>query len=210
MSELVADKALVDAAVAGDCAALEKLLISHLPALERHIGRQMPTDARRELGAEDVLQDVLSQAFRDIKHFENREDASFLAWLKSIADHRLADALKRIGRKKRGGDFNRLSSADVAKTSAVATLIDIVCHDSHLPDDSAMQREAEVAMQVALASLPSNQREAIQARYLWNKGVDEIARDTRRTPGAVRGLIDRGKRKLAEAMGRSSRWLNSR
>jgi RNA polymerase sigma-70 factor (ECF subfamily) len=209
MSELANEKALVDAAVGGDAAAMEHLLMRHFAPLERHLQPRIPPQARRQFGVEDVLQEVLAQAFRDIKQFQYRDDASFFSWLKSIADHRLADALKGLGRKKRGGDQHRLSSMDFA-TSTIATLIDIVCHDSHVPDDSAQRHEAERAIQVALASLPEDQREVLRARFIDGRDVSQIAQQMDRTEGAVRGLIKRGKAKLAEAMGRSSAWLSSR
>jgi RNA polymerase sigma-70 factor (ECF subfamily) len=210
MSERASEKRLLDAAVAGDLAALEQILLSHFQTLERHIEPKIPPEARRHIGAEDVLQDVLTQAFRDIDQFQERDGSSLIAWLKTIADHRLTDALKRIGAKKRGGHQHRLSSADFAQTSNVAALIDIVCHDSHLPQKSVARREMERAIKVALASLPENQRAVIVARYVEGKDVTEIARDTGRTEGAVRGLIQRGKENLAEAMGRASQWLSSR
>ena len=208
MSELASEKRLLDAAVVGDAAALEQFLLSHFQALERHI--KIPPDARRHLDAEDILQEVLAQAFRDIKQFKHRDGSSIIAWLKTIADHRLADALKRIGRKKRGGNQRRLTSADFAKKGSVVALFDIVCHDSHVPQDSVARREMERAMHVSLASLPENQRVVLVARYIEGKDVNEIARDTGRTEGAVRGLIQRGKENLAESMGRASQWLSSR
>jgi RNA polymerase sigma factor (sigma-70 family) len=162
------------------------------------------------MGVEDILQDAFSQAFRDITQFNTTADGSFYAWLKAIADHRLADALKRIRRKKRGGDRHQLSVADVAKLGSVATLIDVVAHDSHQPDRSAARREAEKVIQVALATLPDEQRKVIRDRYFENQTPEEIAQRTGRTTAAVRGLLHRGKKKLAEVMGRSSRWLSSR
>ncbi|MEX0613718.1 MAG: RNA polymerase sigma factor [Pirellulales bacterium] len=210
MSEPVADNSLIGAAIAGEIAALEQLLISDFPALESYIDQRIPADVRRHVSAEDVLQDLFVQAFRDIRQCNCCNHVSFFAWLKAIADHRLADAIKRIGRKKRGGDRHQLSRADVATPSTSVTLIDIVCHDIHLPDDSAARREMEMAIQVALASLPENQRVAVRDHYLLNKDVDVIAREMGCTTGAVRGLIDRGKKKLAEAMGRSSQWFSSR
>ncbi len=210
MSESFSEAALVDGAVAGDMAALEQLLSVHFTALERHVAPKISADVRRQLGAEDILQEVFAHAFRDIAKFEHREGANFLAWLKTIADHRLDDAIKHIRRKKRGGDRHQLSKGDMAKSSTMATLIDLVCHDSHLPEKSAIRREAERAMQIALAGLPDDQRDALYAHYLQGQGVEQIAEQMGRTTGAVRGLIDRGKKKLAEAMGRSSQWLSSR
>jgi RNA polymerase sigma-70 factor (ECF subfamily) len=210
MAQLVTEKALAEAASSGDAAALEKLLLTNYSALEHHIGPHVPADANRHFGLDDIVQEVFCQAFRDIGQFQYRDDASFLAWLKTIADHRLADALKHKGRKKRGGGHHQLSSADVAKASTVATLLDIVCQDSHLPDDSAVRREAENALQIALAGLPDDQREAIRDRFLQGIEVEEIADRMGRSPAAIRGLIKRAKENLAVAMGRSSRWLSSR
>jgi RNA polymerase sigma-70 factor, ECF subfamily len=210
MSEVTTQNALISAAVSGDTAALEQLLLGHFPTVERHIEPRIPSEVRRHLGAEDVLQEVFVQAFRDIGKCNCENDVSFLAWLKAIADHRLADAIKHLGRLKRGGDRHQLSRANLPEMSTYATLIDVVYHDSHLPDDSAVRREMERAMQVALASLPETQRDAIRAHYLFNKDVALIAKETGRTTGAIRGLIDRGKKKLAEAMGRSSQWFSSR
>jgi RNA polymerase sigma-70 factor (ECF subfamily) len=210
MPERTTEKILLDAAVTGDTAAAEKLLMTHFVALERYLEPRIPPEARRQLGVEDVLQEVLVQAFRDIKQFQHREDASFFAWLKTIADHRLADALKAVGRKKRGGDRNRISARDFAKTSTIGMLIDIVDYNSNLPDDSARRHEAQAAIQIALATLPEDQRDVLRARYIDGHEVDQIAERLGRTQGAVRGLLKRGKEKLAKAMGRSSAWLSSK
>ncbi len=210
MAELTRGKGLFDAAIAGDTAALEQLLMHHFAALERYIEPRISAEARRHLGVEDILQEVLAQAFRDIGRIECRDEGAFFAWLKKVAENRLMDALRRIGRKKRGGDQHRLSSVDFAKASTIATLIDIVGHDSHLPDDSVQRHEAEKAIQIALASVPEDQREALRARFLEGQEVDQIAKQMRRTPAAVQGLITRGKASLAQAMGRSSVWLSTK
>ena len=205
-----AERALVDAAIAGDTAAVEQLLLGHFSILERHIGPKIPATARRHLAVEDILQDVFAQAFRDIADFDPRSGGSFLAWLKGVADHRLADALKHIRRKKRGGDLHQLTSADAGQSSTLAQLIDLVGHDSGFPSRIVAGDEAAQAIQVAVALLPDDQRDVIRARFFDGLTVDEIAQQTGRTEGAVRGLIHRAKEKLRDAMGRSSRWLSSR
>jgi RNA polymerase sigma-70 factor, ECF subfamily len=209
MSEQVETKALLDAAIAGDVAALEQLLLSYFEPLERYLAPRIGDDLRRHFGVEDVLQEVLAQAFRDITNFQHRDDASFFAWLKTIADNRLKDACKHIAAKKRGGDMTRLSNANFNPKSTFTPLIDLVGHDSRVPDDSVGRREAERAIHVALASLPENQRDVLRARYIDDIEVEQIAQQTGRTEAAVRGLIQRGKENLADAMGRASQWLSS-
>jgi RNA polymerase sigma-70 factor (ECF subfamily) len=58
--------------------------------------------------------------------------------------------------------------------------------------------------------LPDDQRMAIQMQQLEGKSVEETAAALGRTPGAIRGLVHRGKLELVEALGRASRWLKSR
>ena len=60
---------LLAQAVAGDHAALERLLLLYYDRLAARIGRMLPDDVRSQLGVEDVLQDTFVQAFRDIGAF---------------------------------------------------------------------------------------------------------------------------------------------
>jgi len=205
MSDLVAENALVNAAVAGEALAVEQLLLACYLPLQQHVEHKIPDRARRHFAAEDILQLVFTEAFRDIGRFQPRGDGSFFAWLRGIADHRLIDALRKIDR----GDANRLSLGHFGNASSLSELIDVVCHDSGSPSKQARGQEAMRAIQIALAGLPDDQQEAIRMNYLEHKSVDEIARDTGRTEAAVRGLIYRGQKNLAAAMGRSSKWLSS-
>jgi RNA polymerase sigma-70 factor (ECF subfamily) len=208
-SDVVATDAQICAAVDGDLAALEKLLVGFFPTLERHVEQRIPVEIRRHLSAEDILQEVFVQAFRDIGQLQHRNRASFMAWLVTIAEHRLADAIKRLGRKKRGGDLHQVAHFSTNSTSASVLLMDAIYQDHHLPDDSAARREMSIALQIALAALPAEQREVLRLRYLQHMDVAEIADQLGRTTGAVRGLIDRGKKRLADAMGRSSLWFDA-
>lgn len=79
MLDLVAERVLIDAAMAGDSTAAEQLLLGHFSTLERHIGPKIPPAARRQIALEDVLQDVFAQAFRDIAKFDPQSPNSFLA-----------------------------------------------------------------------------------------------------------------------------------
>ena len=62
-------------------------------------------------------------------------------------------------------------------------------------------------MQVGLASLPQSQQDAVRLRHLDGKSVAETAAALGRPPGAVRGLLQRARKSLRDALGRSSRWF---
>ncbi|MGD9634167.1 MAG: RNA polymerase sigma factor [Pirellulales bacterium] len=209
MAKPEVERELIDRAIQGDATAIEQLLLAHFSRLERHIAANIPATLRRHLSADDVLQDSLTQAFRDFDKYDPA-GGTLRAWLQAIADHRLADAVKRLRRKKRGGDMHRITPADAGKMSTVAELIELVALDEDYPSSAVAGDEAAQALKVALATLPTEQRDVIQSRFFDGMSVKRIARDTDRTEGAVRGLIHRAKKRIREVMGRSSRWMSCR
>ncbi len=58
--------------------------------------------------------------------------------------------------------------------------------------------------------LPDDQREAIRLRYLSGRSLEETAAAMQRSPGAVRGLVQRAKQALRGAMVRSTLWLSKK
>jgi RNA polymerase sigma-70 factor (ECF subfamily) len=208
-SELPSEAALVAMAVAGDRAALERLLLAHYDQLAQRLGSKLPSRLQSTQAVEDILQLTFMQAFRDIATFEQRTDASFGDWLARIAENRLCDAIRQHDRPKHGGDLRRIE--DVARDdSRILSLWDWIAADDTSPASAAVRREALQALQVALAALPEDQRAAIQLQQLEGKSVDETAAALGRTPGAIRGLVHRGKLELVAALGRASQWLKSK
>jgi RNA polymerase sigma-70 factor (ECF subfamily) len=74
------------------------------------------------------------------------------------------------------------------------------------PSQSLARKEAVRAVQVAMAGLPEDYREAVRLRFLEGRSVEGVAAEMHRSPGAVRGLIDRAKRAMRETMGRASHY----
>jgi len=208
-SEIPLQPALIAAAIAGDCVALEQLLLAHYDQLERQIGAKLPPRLQSTQAVEDILQLTFMQAFRDIGRFEQRPDATFGDWLARIADNRLLDAIKTHDRSKHGGDLHRLEDAS-PNDSRMASLWALIAAPDTSPGSAVARGEALHALQVALAGLPHDQHEAIRLRLLDGKSLEETAAAMSRTCDAVRGLVHRGKQGLLDAMGRASKWLKSK
>jgi RNA polymerase sigma-70 factor (ECF subfamily) len=207
--ELPSESALTAAAAAGDRVALERLLLAYYDDLARRIDAKLPLRLQSTLAVEDILQLTFLQAFRDIAHFQQRTVATFGDWLARIAENRLCDAIRQHDRPKHGGDMRRIGDSP-PDDSRIGSLWDWIAADETSPLSAAVRGEALKALQVALAALPDDQRMAIQMQQLEGKSVEETAAALGRTPGAIRGLVHRGKRELVEALGRASRWLKSR
>jgi RNA polymerase sigma-70 factor, ECF subfamily len=208
-NEQLAEPALVTAAVSGDAIALQRLLLAHYDCLARRVGARLPPRLQATHAVEDILQSTFLQAFRDIRRFEPRADATFGDWLARIAEHRLLDAIKEQDCHKRGRGWHRLQD-NAASESGMTPLLDWIASDEKSPSSVIARGEALHALQVALAALEQDQREAIRLRLLEGKSLEETAAALGRTPDAVRGLIHRGKQELSEAMGRPSQWFGSK
>ena len=89
-------------------------------------------------------------------------------------------------------------------------LVELLSGSIHTPSQSVAVREATQALQVALAGLPDDQRDAIRMRFLDGLSLEETATRMQRTTNAVRGLVHRAKQALRDAMGRSSRWFSTK
>ena len=201
---------LIREATDGDAVALERLLLDHSSLLYRYISPQVPKSFRQLISVDDVLQETFAHVFRHIGEFRPRSRTSFVAWLKAIADSRLKDAVKRLRRKKRGGEFQRIDYAKHANVSSIADMVEMLSHHGATPSQLVAKEEATTALNIALAGLKEDYREAIRMRYLEGNTVEVVAQRMGRSLGAIRGLLDRGKAKLRAALGRSSLYLTRR
>ncbi len=203
-------RVLVDEAANGDRTALERLLLDHYAPLAAHVSRRLPPSIQSVVGVEDVVQQTYALVFQSIEHFEHREDVTFLSWLIAIADNRLRDVIRALHRKKRGGDHRRLRGVPDDKAGNAADLVDVLAGRSHTASHSLARREAIQAIQVALAGLPEEYRQAIEHRYFDGYTLEQTAALMDRTTGAVRCLLDRAKKRLRYALVRASLYLGKK
>lgn len=193
-------------AIAGDQAALQKLLVSQRAAVSRHVERRLPALLRDHVDPDDVVQQTFVQVFRSISRFRLDDGSSFQAWLLGIADNVIRDLVKRQKRVKRGGEFQRIRRARPTESQSVADLVDLLSAGSHSPSRSVMGHEAVADLTQAIDELPEDYRQAVQLRLLAGKTLEETAATMDCSPRAVQGLVDRAKKKLRAALGHMSKY----
>lgn len=128
---------------------------------------------RRRCAPEDILQESLLSAWRDRDRCEWRGRKSFRAWLLTIIDHRLRDAVAREGALKRGGGGSPLSLSDVASSPSGASAAPIA---STTPSRIALYREKAEAMRAALETLPDDVRDIVRLRLFEQLSLDDIGK----------------------------------
>lgn len=198
-------------AIQGDRDALGELLFQHYDRLYRFVATRIPARAQTIIGVEDVLQDTFVLAFRAMARFEDRGADAFAAWLQTLADRSLRDRLRAWKRQKRGGRVRRLSWSRASSQQSLADLAETLRpRGDATPSQLVARDEAIRAIQVGIAALPDDQRDAIRLRYLDHHTVEEAAANMERTSGAIRGLVHRAKQSLRHALGKSTRWFTRR
>jgi RNA polymerase sigma-70 factor (ECF subfamily) len=210
MCESNAPRELIDQATCGNRAALEQLLLAHYGHLSNQIAPKLIGKFARVIGVEDILQETFIQAIRNVQKCQAGDHQSFSAWLSTIADNCLLDAIKGLGRKKRGGDRVLVGGPAADTSNSIADLVEMLSDHGRTPSQSVARREAVRAIQIGIAGLPGDQREAVQLHHLAGKSIKETAAAMQRSPGAVRGLLQRAKQALRDSMVRSTLWLSKK
>lgn len=176
---------LVQRAKAGDSSALDRLILRYLPRLRRWTRRRLPAWARDVAETEDLVQETLLNAVRNLPAFEMRHDLSLQAYMKRAARNRLNDEIKRA---------RRHLPADPLDPEWRAEQPD--------PEQYAIGREDLWRCRVALARLRPKDRRLILLALAGERRSDQLARQTGQSAGAARVALTRALARLAEEMER--------
>jgi RNA polymerase sigma-70 factor (ECF subfamily) len=130
--------------------------------------------------AEDVLQDAFTDAFLQLKSFENK--ASFGAWLKQIVVYKSIALLKR----------RKISFADLQPETA--TMAD------EEPIDEAEIEYNVAAVKKAISELPDGYRAVLSLHLLEGYDHEEIAAIMQISQSTVRTQYKRGKQRLLQTL----------
>jgi len=134
--------------------------------------------------AEDLTSEVFQQALANLRQFEWR-GVPFAAWLYRIAGNAIADRWQRAARE-RGNPV----ADDPADDRSGAN-----------PEET--ERSAQLFRLVK--TLPADQLRVVEMRFAEEKSIREIARELKRTSGAIKQLQFRGIQNLREQLGKAPR-----
>lgn len=198
----------IQRAVAGDAVALKLLLTESYPRVCERIARKIPTDLRRVVDAEDIVQEAEIEIFRCIETFQVRGPNSFYRWFATISTSRLRDAARRERAAKRGGLRTANPNRKRIEDSTIS-LMDMLAGPDHTPSRSMARGEAIEAVETALARIPEHYRRAIRLVHIEGRPVAEAAAQMGRTDRAIHGLCRRGLEQLHEQLRSASRFFST-
>jgi RNA polymerase sigma-70 factor (ECF subfamily) len=155
------------AAQAGDRAAYEALLRDCIPFIQRVArGQGVPSDF-----VDDVVQETLLTIHQARQTYD--PNRSFTAWLRTIAQRRAIDGLRRGGRTRK-----REVHAPFA--------YEIQSDPSGDPEEAAIQIDHNEALNLAVGKLSTRQREAVEHLALQGQSLAQAATATGKSAGSLR------------------------
>ncbi len=175
-AEVYGERAIVDAAKAGDEAALTELYNLYFPRVYRYILARMgnPYDA------EDLTEEVFLRVLDAIERFQWRE-APFSAWLFRIAHNAVISQRRKEGARGRS-----------------SPLVDALPVGSQGPEEMVENRLALNEIMKAAETLPEAQRRVIGLRFAAGLTVAETARSMGKGEGNVKVIQHKAIAKLRE------------
>jgi len=182
VSDAVDDGRLLMAAARGEQAAFEAFYRRWLPQV---VGFHL-----RRVGVPEVAFDLTAETFAAVVSGCGRFDPErgpAAGWLFAIAEHKLADSLRRArvessARTRLGLERVILEDADLARVDDLASLAD---------------RER---LMLLLGELSAEQQAAISARVLDERPYEAIARELSCSEAVVRQRVHRGLRRLRKRL----------
>jgi len=184
------DSLFIDRLKAGDAAAFEILIDRYSNDIYALLYRL--TENAEEAG--DLTQDTFLRALRSIKGF--RGESELKTWLFRIAINESRNRFRWWKRRRREVTISLDASIGDSETAFSDTLAD----NSISPEDAALNREREYAIQVALADIADVYREAIILCDIEGMSYDETAVALGIGIGTVKSRISRGREELRKRL----------
>jgi RNA polymerase sigma-70 factor (ECF subfamily) len=145
-----------------------------------------------------VVQMTLWEAHRAMDQLRGQAEGQRVAWLRRILVNNLADELRKLGAAKR--DVARERSLEVALEDSSSKLEAFLAAEQSSPSVKAIRQEQLLNMARALATLPENQRMAVELHHLKSLPLADIAQEMKLSKPAVAGLLHRGLKNLRQQL----------
>lgn len=180
------EEQLIRRAAQGDAAAFDRLVELYSP--------RVYSLAYRLVDNPDDAQDIAQEAFVRVYHALPRYkgEAAFSTWLYRIVTNACYDELKR--RRRRPQPFSERETDD--DDSSRADLLP----GGESPEETALRRERQQAVQQAIATLPEHFRMVLVLYDLQGCSYQEIADILHQHVGTVKSRLNRARNLLREKL----------
>jgi RNA polymerase sigma-70 factor (ECF subfamily) len=173
-------------AKAGRSSAVARLWHRHLPRLTQWARGRLPRWARERADTDDLVQDTVVKAGRQLAHFEPQGKGALDGYLRRALMNRVRDEMRWAQRRPRVDDGEAVAAREDPGPSA---------------QDQAIGEETFSRYQAALARLKDDDRQVVIARVEMSLSHAEIAQALGKpSEDAARMALTRALQRLAKEM----------
>ncbi|HUK88493.1 MAG TPA: sigma-70 family RNA polymerase sigma factor [Terriglobales bacterium] len=188
MEQATSSHGLVERVQQGDKEAFSLLFEKYRTRLAVIIHYRLGVSLRRDADVDDVLQETMLRAYRDIERFEYKAPGSFMSWVVRIADHVIVDAARSQNRQKRAGEHVRFRSESNPLGPEPA--------DYHTPSRIFAENESAGRFVQTLDRLPEDYRRVILLAKVEGLTTSEVAQRLEKSNEATSLLLHRAIKRL--------------
>jgi RNA polymerase sigma-70 factor (ECF subfamily) len=149
---------------------------------------QIGPQLQAKFDASDLAQQTLLKAHQCRDQFRGHSEGEQAAWLRTILANTVREALRKHGGKRQEGSLGAALDESSARLEAL------------IAGDQFSRQEKALWLSDALASLPDQQRQAVELRHLHGYSVEAIAELMGRPVNSVAGLLRRGLENLRKLL----------
>ncbi|MBI5396697.1 MAG: sigma-70 family RNA polymerase sigma factor [Verrucomicrobia bacterium] len=190
---------LLARAKAGNTADVERLFARCRNYLGVVARAQVESWLRAKADASDIVQETMMQAHRDFAKFRGATEAEWLAWLRKILAHNVADFVRRYRGTEKRQQRLEVPLAPPPDHSSIAASLE-PRDPGETPTQEIMRLEREFQVADALTRLPEDYQEVIVLRNLERLPFEGVAQRMGRSRPATQMLWMRAVRKLQEEL----------
>ena len=180
---------------AGDRRAFNELFGRYLTRVEHLVRARLGPELRTRESISDIVQEVYLEAVRSFDRFSPQVPQGFYRWLRKIVEHKIIDAHRR-----HFGAARRDARREVALDQMGGPDGGIAQGES--PSQILLRDEACTQLRQAVLRLPPDQRRVIELRQFEMLSSAEVGEQMNRSAEAVRALLVRALKRLAQEAGK--------
>ena len=184
------------------------LLEACTPRIRARLEPKISPALRANLDVDDVLQITYMEAFTRLHRFTGGGSSGFQAWLMTLAEHNLIDAIRSLEAARRPNPHMQVRGVASGSRDSVVALVDLLGVSANTPSIHAARDEASKHLERALKLLPKDYELVVRRYDLDGAPMDVVAKELGRSEGAAYMLRARAHDRLRDGMGPAQNFFS--
>ena len=186
----------------GDREAFDQLFMRYYPRIKLLVRLQMMDKLRAQVEAEDVVQEIYMEVFRNFHKFEYSDPDSFFKWVSTVIGWKIKDFDKYFFKtaKRQPAETVSLQQNVGDGDTTAGEFGGALAASGNTPSQIVMEQEGYQMLERAMKRLPENFRTVIMFRQILKLSAAETAERMDMQSNSVNVLFHRAQKRLHEVL----------